>query len=756
MKCPNQDCSVFSFSIPSLRVHFLNIHKNAAENIEDQNEAQNAAPNNEAQNEAEEAIVEARINPLPFHAVLSAIETKISENYVSFFLQARDIHCLADSTATKLARLFHSFHQESTSAYLNLFKSFLNENEIHLNDDIFLPLELDNFFESSDCLISDVNISAILQDHYNYIGPVEFSFPNTRDKLYYVSIQETITSVSKNNDLLAYLKYISPNSSLFSTKHYTDLLHLADKAIYIKLYMDEFEVCNPIGISRKKHKLVALYFSILNFPEEINSKLKTIHLICLGKQELYNHVGSTEFLKPLLDELNHLYLKGMEISDSKLSVIAAGMCGDNLSINPLVGLNSCFSSGYICRFCNVQHQQLREHRCNVSSLRTHDGYIDDIAQKTHGIVSNSPFLNLPYIDFVTFFPPDVMHDCLEGVSHGVAIIVLKKLLTKVNLQEINSILLNFNFGISLCFITRLQLKKGKLLIKASDMLKFLLYLPLVIGNWFDTNDLCWRLLLLHCELLHISLDRNANTPLDHFTCLIEEHNCLYYNLSANGKPMHKCKLHYLSHYPSLLQHYGSFKTYWAMRFEGKHQYFKNLIRTTQQFKNVAYTCSFRHQVTAAVLNSIANSDQVASTKTVFGSVMNTLVLEEVDSINMCLDTPLHFEEQVFTCESVTKDSATYSTVPNKPTAIVFNFSEFANADVYSLERIINIRQSFYLLAKKFDVIYHPHFNTYAVKSKSLQITTFSLSKLSHISLPIHTVRCVRCICIPFTFISDNV
>ena len=35
--------------------------------------------------------------------------------------------------------------------------------------------------------------------------------------------------------------------------------------------------------------------------------------------------------------------------------------------------------------------------------------------------------------------------------------------------------------------------------------------------------------------------------------------------------------------------------YWCMRFEAKHNYFKDLAHRTKQFKNIAMSLSHRHQ-----------------------------------------------------------------------------------------------------------------------------------------------------------------
>ena len=49
-------------------------------------------------------------------------------------------------------------------------------------------------------------------------------------------------------------------------------------ALRLHFYEDEFEVCNPIGSKRTKHKLCAFYYTIGNLDNKHQSKLNHIHL----------------------------------------------------------------------------------------------------------------------------------------------------------------------------------------------------------------------------------------------------------------------------------------------------------------------------------------------------------------------------------------------------------------------------------------------------------------------------------------------
>ncbi|KAG0439852.1 hypothetical protein HPB47_016507 [Ixodes persulcatus] len=56
------------------------------------------------------------------------------------------------------------------------------------------------------------------------------------------------------------------------------------------------------------------------------------------------------------------------------------------------------------------------------------------------------------------------------------------------------------------------------------------------------------------------------------------------------------KLHYLVHYPRIIERYGPLQQYWCMRFEVKHQYFKSMALENKNFVNIGKSLSTRHQL----------------------------------------------------------------------------------------------------------------------------------------------------------------
>ena len=54
-------------------------------------------------------------------------------------------------------------------------------------------------------------------------------------------------------------------------------------------------------------------------------------------------------------------------------------------------------------------------------------------------------------------------------------------------------------------------------------------------------------------------------------------------------------MHHMVHYPFYIKQFGPLLPLWCMRFEGKHAYFKNVLRKINNYINVPWSLSYRHQ-----------------------------------------------------------------------------------------------------------------------------------------------------------------
>nr|XP_047139729.1 uncharacterized protein LOC105845782 isoform X3 [Hydra vulgaris] len=170
---------------------------------------------------------------------------------------------------------------------------------------------------------------------------------NNQKKFFqYIPILEVIKKFVQHKDVWASIHRANQNknqsSDLLCSYRDGNIFHKHvvfcknKHALRIHMYIDEFEVCNPIGSHRSTHKLCAFYFFIGNLEYKYHSQLKYIHL-CLLIKEKYIKQSNTyaELLKPLISDLNELCLNGIALTidgeSLQLYGALATISADNLS-----------------------------------------------------------------------------------------------------------------------------------------------------------------------------------------------------------------------------------------------------------------------------------------------------------------------------------------------------------------------------------------------------------------------------------------
>ena len=130
-------------------------------------------------------------------------------------------------------------------------------------------------------------------------------------------------------------------------KYYKENKLLGEQNTFISLglYIDEFEVCNPLGTSRKVHKITAVYWVVLNLPARFRSSLTSIQLAVLGKSVDIKKYGYEKFLEPLLKDIKCLDQEGIfvEVVGQFVKSTVYCVCADNLGAHGLSGSSESFN-----------------------------------------------------------------------------------------------------------------------------------------------------------------------------------------------------------------------------------------------------------------------------------------------------------------------------------------------------------------------------------------------------------------------------
>lgn len=385
--------------------------------------------------------------------------------------------------------------------------------------------------------------------------------------------------------------------------------------IFLLLYSDELELSNPLGAAAGSHKILVVYFSIINIHPRHRSKLNAVHLLLLVKYQDVKKYGLDRVLAPLIQDLNYAHEYGVHAQGKHFNVVTVAFTGDNLSMHKMAGLQCSFSSGRICRFCLARyghlHKLLSEANCIMRTYAGHEIHLKAFALNPtqngplYGISAIPALQSLTEFDITTQLPPDAMHDILEGEMGLVMQHVLRGLIQDGLLQksDINKVA-SFNYGFHDRKATPVALKdkflQGKANLRGTAAQKWCLFrlLPQIFGDSVPVNNPHWEVYLAYRHCIDIILAENI--PRDCIAYLevkiqefLETFTSLYPSVTVTAK------LHYLLHYPGFIQRFGPPRRYWGMRFEAKHAYFKAVASNVRNFRNICRTLGTRHQLLQA-------------------------------------------------------------------------------------------------------------------------------------------------------------
>jgi hypothetical protein len=115
----------------------------------------------------------------------------------------------------------------------------------------------------------------------------------------------------------------------------------------------QFEVVNPLGSAKKKHKVLGVYYTLGNLEVHNRSNIDQTQLALLALESDVTRVGDKIFRR-LIDDLRQLEFEGIQVAGQIYDIVIAGIAGDDLGSHWLGGFVTNFSSGsHICRFCTM-------------------------------------------------------------------------------------------------------------------------------------------------------------------------------------------------------------------------------------------------------------------------------------------------------------------------------------------------------------------------------------------------------------------
>lgn len=473
-------------------------------------------------------------------------------------------------------------------------------------------------------LSTEYRWNAYFKEHFQVIDPVEYRFDRLHQNSFvYVPVLKVLEVLLNRADVLEKAVFVEEDlpgqyTSTRSGKYYKEnqLLGVQSDCISMSMYTDEFEVCNPLGTSKKIHKITAVYWVLLNLPAKFRSTLSSIQLAMLGKSSDIKQFGYDKFFDPLLKDMKDLEQKGVfvEALNAHLRGTVYCVCADNLGAHSLGGFQESFQAENLCRFCQVskddiqtqyascfQLRTVEQHNSITNELRDHHELQSRLGVKKECVLSK----HLSFFHPITGFPPDVLHDTLEGIVPSELSVCLKELITKkyFTLDTLNKCIKSFPYKDSdrvnrPQVISRSSFSKKTIGGNGHENWALLRLLPLLIGNLVPNSEPAWEILMDLREIVELVMSVKFSEAM---LCFLErkivEHRQLLQDTFPNLKlrPKH----HYVEHYPHLIRCFGPLVELWTFRFEAKHSYFKGVVRDVHNFKNIPLTLATKHQLMMA-------------------------------------------------------------------------------------------------------------------------------------------------------------
>lgn len=363
-----------------------------------------------------------------------------------------------------------------------------------------------------------------MSKNFTVVTPVEYIIDKEKkSSAVYVPLNEMLQKMLNRADILdkalPLQKHVPHEYSTYrdgSNCKENNLLKGEEFKIAVGLYTDDFEVSNPLGTSKKKHKLNAVYWVIANLPSKYRSTLHSIQLALLCKASDVKEYGYAKIFHPLVKDLVYLEQHGIYVE--KLGACIKGtvlyVAADNLAAHSLAGFFESFAVDKFCRFClatrsDIQDTDVSSGTFEPRTKESHNQHVQEVRQdptlaKQYGVKGECVLTDsLEHFHVVHGYPPDILHDLLEGIVPVELSLCISDLISKkyFSLETLNHAIKTFAYAfndstdqpqpIAHGFST-----KGTIGGNGHENWALIRLLPLLIGHKVPEGDNAWNILLL--------------------------------------------------------------------------------------------------------------------------------------------------------------------------------------------------------------------------------------------------------------------
>ncbi|KAK0137892.1 hypothetical protein N1851_025902 [Merluccius polli] len=320
----------------------------------------------------------------------------LEHKLASLFLCMQTVlHISKQATQKILEELNDIVHYSRSHAEQNV-REVLHKHNQEIDDNVVeevteAVLRANPLYESTKAkgaLSTDYRRNCYYLGNFPVVQPVEYLYETgvSKKSFVYVPVLQMLDRLLCCQDVNENINFTGETlTGLFQSFRdgqyfqYNKLFGEEQSSFALAFYIDDFEICNPLGTSRKKHKITAVYWVPLNLPAKFRSSLSSIQLAALGRSDDVKQYGFDRFFAPLLRDISVLEKEG------------------------------------------IYTERLQETPCSDFQLRTpeqHDLLLQNLPGNNaiSGVKGECALSkHLTYFHPITGFPPDLLHDIFEGI-----------------------------------------------------------------------------------------------------------------------------------------------------------------------------------------------------------------------------------------------------------------------------------------------------------------------------------------------------
>lgn len=495
--------------------------------------------------------------------------------------------------------------------------------------------------------------------------------------------------------------------------------------VIIQYGIDEFETRCGLKSKATLHKMLGIYFKILNMPH--SSKLNHIFLGALCPSINFKETGCADddVLQELCRELLVLERKGINVDGINLKVLLFSVSCDNLGANVLFGFAEGFNAEYYCRFCECKKEEtqklVEENVSKRRSISEHEKQIDRLKsnaelslKQTKGVKKNCIFNQLPYFHVLSNLSIDIMHDICEGaIPYFLAEFFMYCSEHRIESQQ-NSIrrIRDYNYGRlnKRNIPSLLKIERPHLGQSAIQLYTIMVHLPFIYGDKKNELEDIWPIMTSLLTLMHIMFSYTINQEaVEQYKKNVKIHlSGMRDVFRINLKPKH----HNLLHGAEVIRQMGPPRFMWMFDYERKHKHFTDDAKKTINSVNLSKTLAQNHQ-SYICSQMYCSKDKVNCSKC-------------VNPLTLCKDfrTYQEFVESELTGIDLKNSDALKFLIVNE-NDYRKGFMIIHDGKVAEIVYVLKFDFDYYLFCHKYDVAEFDHsFNSFKIKKSQITSENF--------------------------------